>query len=195
MGKSALDWVRALVAPVSEHAEREPLDSDIFAAELGRVSLLHDGCEAETLRPGDARATANDDDPRFDEFERPTQLVRDARAVASKERRAQVRKPWITDLEFGEDVEFFTGLSCDISEGGLFVSTYQSIPLGTRLLVCFHLPDGTNVEARGEVRWARELGTDTDRPGVGIAFTDLPNETRHGISTLVESLPPLYYER
>ncbi|HEV8548219.1 MAG TPA: TIGR02266 family protein [Polyangiaceae bacterium] len=135
-----------------------------------------------------------DDDPRFADEERPTRLAKPMLVAPPSERRTSDRTPWFADLEFGEDAQFFTGLSLDISEGGLFVATYSTIPIGTKLVLCFELPDGTNVEARGEVRWVRSEAIDGERPGVGVAFTDLPADARDRIVALCARKPPLYVD-
>ena len=145
----------------------------------------------------------DDAEPRFSGEERPTRLSHDAISIVpaarastspAAERRSDSRAPFIADLEFGEDAQFFTGLSLDISEGGLFVATYTEIPIGTRLVLCFELPDGTEVEARGEVKWRRTQAADGERPGIGIAFTDLPAPARDRIAELCERRPPLYFD-
>jgi uncharacterized protein (TIGR02266 family) len=138
----------------------------------------------------------SDDEPRFLAEERPTRLARMLAASPSVDpnRRTSERSPFLADLEFAEDAQFFTGLSLDISEGGLFVATYTDIPLGTRLVLCFELPDGTSVEARGEVKWRRSAAADGERPGIGIAFTELSEDARQRIAELCERQPPLYFD-
>jgi uncharacterized protein (TIGR02266 family) len=134
-----------------------------------------------------------DDEPRFTE-EKPTRLSHPNLPLVAPERRHSDRAPWIVDLEFGEDARFFTGLSLDISEGGIFVATYLEFAIGTKLQLCFELPDGTSVEARGEVRWLRTEEMDGERPGIGICFTDLPENARASIADVCARQPPLYVD-
>lgn len=183
MSQGALHWIRTLRDTASWSVRPKRAESGEHVA-VGRVSLLPD----EGPR-------AVDDEPRFAERERPTKFAYlTPPSVAPAERRTSERAPWIADLEFGEDAQFFTGLSLDISEGGLFVATYTTIPIGTRLVLSFELPDGTNVEARGEVRWVRSEATDGERPGVGIAFTELPPGVRERIAELCSRQEPLYFD-
>lgn len=100
------------------------------------------------------------------------------------------------DLEFevNHDSHFYAGLSQDISEGGLFVATYHYVPVGTPLRLSLELPDGERVEARGEVRWVREVVLGDAPPGIGVAFTELPPETRERIARICEQHPPLYVD-
>jgi uncharacterized protein (TIGR02266 family) len=93
-----------------------------------------------------------------------------------------------------DEAQFFAGLSLDISEGGLFVATYHVLPLGTQLGLRFELPDGTEIQARGEVRWIRRPHAHEDRPGLGIAFTELSAEALEKIVAYCETRPPLYFE-
>jgi uncharacterized protein (TIGR02266 family) len=111
------------------------------------------------------------------------------------ERRQKERRECEFDVEFLGDSHFITGITQDLSEGGVFVATYQRLPIGTPVCLAFELPDGHRVEARGEVRWIRgereESGT---RPGLGIAFTELDAESLAKISAFCGSLPARYYE-
>jgi len=160
-------------------------------AGIRRVSLLPDEAPSALAEA----ASEADEEPLFAPEERLTRLSQPGDAsIAPPERRHSGRAPWIADLEFAEDAQFFTGLSLDISEGGLFVTTYTSIPIGTRLVLCFELPDGTSVEARGEVRWVRQEATDSERPGVGIAFTELPAEARRRVAAICARQTPLYFD-
>jgi uncharacterized protein (TIGR02266 family) len=189
MSTAALRWIRTLRHTSSSwRARRESTASSTSDSRHSRVSLIPDSA---VVWP-----EPRDEEPRFLAEERPTRLSRDAWAQPStaSDRCASDRTPFLTDLEFGEDAHFFTGLSLDISAGGLFVATYTDIPLGTRLLLCFELPDGTAVEARGEVKWRRSAAVDGERPGIGIAFTELADDARQRIAALCAEQPPLYFD-
>jgi uncharacterized protein (TIGR02266 family) len=187
MSTAALRWIRTLTN-TSSRTRRESTVTSISDTNISRVSLIPDSA---VVWPEE-----RDDEPKFMAEERPTRIAPDT-PVSSRsgaERRKSDRTPFLADLEFGEDAQFFTGLSLDISEGGLFVATYTEIPLGTRLVLCFDLPDGTAVEARGEVKWRRSAVVDGERPGIGIAFTELPDEARRRIAELCERHSPLYFD-
>jgi len=181
MSQGALHWIRTLKETARASAKPQPIED---STGIRRVSLLPDD-----------DASRADDEPTFADEERPTRLSHPGDlSSAPPERRYSGRVPWIADLEFAEAAQFFTGLSLDISEGGLFVATYTDIPIGTRLMLCFELPDGTSVEARGEVRWVRSEAMDGERPGVGIAFTELPADARERITAICARQPPLYFD-
>lgn len=188
MSTAALRWIRTLKESTSWRARRDSTPTSTSGTHLSRVSLIPDSA---VVWP-----EPRDEEPRFLAEERPTRIAHElvAPPQPTNERRTSDRTPFLADLEFGEDAHFFTGLSLDISEGGLFVATYTDIPLGTRLVLCFELPDGTAVEARGEVKWRRSAVADGERPGIGIAFTELPDEARQRIAALCERQPPLYFD-
>jgi uncharacterized protein (TIGR02266 family) len=196
MSTAALRWIRTLTDSSSLRPKAEASPSSTSGAHIRRVSLHPEIPDSAVVWP--ESEVAHDDEPRFAAEESGTRISTEftrARAAAlAADRRSADRTPFLADLEFGEDAQFFTGLSLDISEGGLFVSTYTEIPLGTRLVLAFELPDGTAVEARGEVRWRRTHAMGGERPGIGIAFTDLPEEARQRIAELCERRPPLYVE-
>jgi uncharacterized protein (TIGR02266 family) len=110
------------------------------------------------------------------------------------ESRATSRVAVSVDIHFTSESHFFTGLSGDISEGGLFLSTYRPLSIGSEVEVEFSLPaSDRTVVARGKVRWLREHSEDHPR-GVGISFEELSDEDRERIHAFCSRRPPLYYE-
>jgi uncharacterized protein (TIGR02266 family) len=78
------------------------------------------------------------------------------------------------DLSDQSGHNFYTGLTNNISEGGLFIATPQLFDIGTQLKFPFQLPNMKEAEdVEGIVRWVRR----EDRPeqgipcGIGIQFT------------------------
>jgi uncharacterized protein (TIGR02266 family) len=119
----------------------------------------------------------------------------DGEKEAAGERRAEARLACEFQVEFVHDTHFYAGLTQDISCGGIFVATYHLLPIGTRLVVNFELPDGSAVRAGGEVRWIREEeAAGSERPGLGVAFTDLDDEALGKIADFCRSRPPLYFD-
>jgi uncharacterized protein (TIGR02266 family) len=97
------------------------------------------------------------------------------------------------DIGLLSDSNFYTGLSQDLSRGGLFVATYQPKPAGTTVRVYFVLPDGHEVNADGVVRWTREESDDSP-PGMGIAFQTLQDDDQRAIERFCEERAPLYHD-
>jgi hypothetical protein len=89
-------------------------------------------------------------------------------------------------LDLTDGSEFLCGLSEDISAGGVVVWTHALTPVGAHLALSFELPDGTAVNARGEVRWREDAPADGQRARIGIAFADLPSALEKRISAFCE---------
>lgn len=91
------------------------------------------------------------------------------------------------------DNNFYTGISSDLSEGGVFIATQHILPIGTPVVLEFHLSRfDTNITLQGVVRWIRTPeataragevfgGSQLDdvKPGMGVQFTQMgTNEAR-----------------
>ena len=112
------------------------------------------------------------------------------------ERRRSPRVTLETEITVESESNFYTGFTEDISDGGLFLATYQLRPLGSEIEVTFTLPDGHTVHAAGEVRWLRDP-RDYNRdapPGMGIQFHALSDEDRAAIAEFIRSRSPLFYD-
>jgi uncharacterized protein (TIGR02266 family) len=93
------------------------------------------------------------------------------------------------------DSNFYTGLTQDISTGGLFVATHQLRRSGDRITVKFSLPGvETPIVVESEVRWIREHG-DQDHPsGMGLKFLDLIPQARTAIAHFLKSRDSIFYD-
>jgi uncharacterized protein (TIGR02266 family) len=96
------------------------------------------------------------------------------------------------ELSLTSESQFFSDLSGDIAEGGLFVATYRHIALGTVVDLDLAFPDGS-VTAIGRVRWVRPVGFDLP-PGLGLELVALSEGVRKRIEHFCRVRPPLYYE-
>jgi uncharacterized protein (TIGR02266 family) len=118
------------------------------------------------------------------------------RDVPHDPRRSTRRLPLDVDIGFQSDTNFYVGFSEDVSEGGLFVATYDFLPLGSRLVISFTLPDGHVVNAHAVVRWVREVDRTSAEmtPGMGVQFAELSAEDRAAIHRFLRRRAPLFYE-
>ncbi len=75
--------------------------------------------------------------------------------------------------------------SANLSRGGVFVATRDTIPPGRRVLVELEMPGGRSVQTVGRVAWVRvapdpnadsPAGTPPDEPGLGIQFLGGPRD-------------------
>lgn len=138
-----------------------------------------------------ARPSASEPPPDvLAEGDRPSQMDR----PSSIERRRRARLGCEFEVEFLGDTHLIAGLSQDISEGGVFVATYQRLIIGSTITLGLELPSG-RVEVRGQVRWERgELEDSEQRPGFGVAFTELPPEALAALTEFCRQHPAHYYE-
>jgi uncharacterized protein (TIGR02266 family) len=132
---------------------------------------------------------------------RPTRLTppapRAVQVATGVNQRTHARARLKVQVDFESDHNFFTGFSSDISEGGLFVATFNVQPLGSQVEVAFALPTGEHVMARGSVKWVRDsremAGSDTP-PGMGIQFERLPDEAREAVHRFITQRDPIFYD-
>jgi uncharacterized protein (TIGR02266 family) len=83
----------------------------------------------------------------------------------------------------------FTGLTMNVSEGGLFVATEVILPVGALVGLHIELPKcATRVLTLGEVRWTRDFtGRGEIPPGLGIRFVGLEPAARAAIREFVQA--------
>lgn len=96
-------------------------------------------------------------------------------------------------VEFAYDTQFFADLSGDVSRGGIIVTTYRDLPIGTPVDLDFELPSAVPVQARGEVRWVREDSA-IARRGLAISFTQVAAPALQGIYEYCRVCPPLFVD-
>lgn len=107
----------------------------------------------------------------------------------------RVHERVLVDLEvdYRADETFLFAYITDISEMGIFIQTNRPEPEGTRLNLCFRLPEelgGTKMELEGEVIWVnheRPGDTDGRNPGMGVQFVDLTPQQRQDLMRLVRT--------
>jgi len=101
----------------------------------------------------------------------------------------------VVDLE--TENNFYTGLSRDVSMGGVFIATHVPPPVGTDVLVQLVLPgDEVKLQIAGVVRWIRSLSASCEGmpPGCGISWVALPASTTLVIARFVQSRDSLFFE-
>jgi uncharacterized protein (TIGR02266 family) len=109
--------------------------------------------------------------------------------------RSATRTRLEVEVTLDSESQFFSGLTRDISRGGVFVATYRILPVGRAVVLEFTLPDESRVTATGQVRWIRdEVGDGTAPVGMGIVFDTLSDEDRARIEAFCVARDPLYIE-
>ena len=106
------------------------------------------------------------------------------------------------DLEVQVDLEsdhnFYTGLTQNISAGGLFIATNVLRRIGDRITLKFSLPGSTQpIDIETEVRWIREnsaLHKVDGSTGMGVRFINLSPEAATAIQKFLSNRDSLYYD-
>ena len=91
---------------------------------------------------------------------------------------------------------FFVGFSGEISDGGVFLSTYEVLKLGSRVRALVTLPGNFEFKVDGWVRFVRDpmdLNSDAE-PGMGIQFEHLSAEARDLVLRFIRKRAPLFYD-
>ncbi len=96
---------------------------------------------------------------------------------------------------FESEAIAFTGVTSDISEGGLFVATHTLPPVGCEIGLRFSLPSGPEVRTRGIVRWLRDSHeTEAAPPGIGVQFSAIEEHDLALIRDFVDQREPAFFE-
>jgi len=201
---NAAEALQRAMVDVNALRERHPT-FEVAATSLARTLALLYPVLQHSLRQRRARLPAgglSDSDAlelrtmaAFPPAPSPTGRFRRPSDFGGSERRAQTNKRVFVEVEIGltSDSHIYTGLSLDVSTGGVFVATYEPSGPGTAVSVHFVLPDGHVVNAEGVVRWTR-AATEDAAPGMGVAFTYISSESLTHIADFCASRPPLYFD-
>jgi uncharacterized protein (TIGR02266 family) len=109
------------------------------------------------------------------------------------EKRDGTRIAVALEVGLSSDSQFFTGITGDISQGGLFVSTYRAMSVGTEVELTFSLPNAAVIKTLGRVRWVRSTSAGAP-PGIGVSFEALSSEDRALIEAFCAARVPLYHD-
>jgi uncharacterized protein (TIGR02266 family) len=201
---AAVESLQRAMSEVSGLRDRHPR-LEVAATSIARTLALLYPVLQLTLRQRRARLPAgalSDSDARelrtiaaFPRAPTPTGRFKSPAAFRGSERRTQGDKRVFIEIEIGLTTEshFYTGLSLDVSTGGVFVATYEPSPPGTAVTLYFVLPDGYVVNADGVVRWTRDATPDAP-PGMGVAFVSISPDALAHVAEFCASRPPLYFD-
>ncbi len=104
------------------------------------------------------------------------------------DRRKSDRAELVVRVEYQTVDELLSEFARNINEGGLFVETSASHPVGTEVHLQFHVP-GAEEPLQVAGRIVRQSGKDSGEPnGMGIEFDDLDRQARQRINQLVRAL-------
>lgn len=152
----------------------------------GAMSKLYPLSSAPTRPPG-ARLSAP-----------PAAVSVPAAAKAPRPSAAPGAKREEVEVNIGATTEsnFYVGFSGEISEGGVFLATYDTLAEGTLVNALVTLPGGFETKVKGHVRFVRDsMDFDSEaEPGIGIQFESLDAKTRELVMRFIKKRPPLFFD-
>lgn len=89
---------------------------------------------------------------------------------------------------------FYVGFSGDLAAGGVFIATYQSLPIDTQVELLVTLPGGFSKTLLGTIRFVRDPMDMQSEPGMGVGFDELDEEGRALILRFIRKRAPMFYE-
>jgi type IV pilus assembly protein PilZ len=127
-----------------------------------------------------------------------TDKAKHAAKHAGKEKRRHARAPLRArvDFELVSEETFLFEYASNVSRGGIFLATRNPLPVGTRLVLRFALPDELatrTIRVAGQVIWVNPYveGGQNLNPGMGVEFLDLSHEDQEAISRIVRRIAVL----
>jgi len=113
------------------------------------------------------------------------------------ERRSSPRYQVQVEVGLQTESNFYTGLTQDLSGGGVFVATNQIRTVGERIKVLLTLPGQKEpFEILTEVRWVRStsFSHSVDDPGMGLRFLQMSPRARKAITDFLGLRESLFFD-
>jgi uncharacterized protein (TIGR02266 family) len=99
------------------------------------------------------------------------------------------------EVTFESEHNFYTGVTQDLSAGGLFVATPVLRPIGECVRVRFTIPGiPETLDAITEVRWVRARDTADGDAGMGLQFLQMSPKTKLAVKAFAERREALVYQ-
>lgn len=113
------------------------------------------------------------------------------------DRRLSPRYAVTVRVTFESEHNFFTGLTQDLSGGGLFVATPSLCPIGTRVQVRMHLPTSAEpLDVLTEVRWVRhqDVPGGGGKAGVGLMFVQMSPQAKAAVRAFLRQRESIFFD-
>lgn len=107
--------------------------------------------------------------------------------------RAGTRHTVEIEVGIASESNFYLGFTENLSSGGVFVATYVTKPLGSKVEVALAFPSGEELRVPGVVRWLRDATTD-GWPGMGVQFESLSPEDEAKVRKFLSLREPMFYD-
>jgi uncharacterized protein (TIGR02266 family) len=117
--------------------------------------------------------------------------------TSPSDRRTEPRYAVAVSVTLESEHNFYTGLTSDLSGGGLFVATHLIRPVGERIHLRLTLPTYSEpIDAITEVRWVRAMalpGGDGEA-GMGLRFLQLEPRAKEAIKAFLKKRESLFFD-
>jgi len=113
------------------------------------------------------------------------------------DRRLEPRFAVAVAVTFESEHNFYTGLTSDLSGGGLFVATHLIRPVGERVQLRLTLPTYREpIDAITEVRWVRAMALSGGggEAGMGLKFLQLAPKAKEAIKAFLKQRESLFFD-
>ena len=100
-------------------------------------------------------------------------------------------------VTFESEHNFYTGLTHDLSGGGIFVATSQVQPVGELIHLLFTLPGATEpIDCITEVRWVRAhaIPGGGGETGMGLRFLRLSPEAKKAVQAFLAKRESIFFD-
>lgn len=95
-------------------------------------------------------------------------------------------------VDYPDSEAYLYDYSTNLSEGGIFLKTTESMPVGKPIAVKFTIPNDIRLlEATGVVKWItseKEARLNNISQGVGIEFLHIKEETKKRIKSFIDDI-------
>jgi uncharacterized protein (TIGR02266 family) len=114
------------------------------------------------------------------------------------ENRKQTRVPLEVEITLESENNFYSGITGNVSTGGVFVATYTPPPMGSLVQMSLTLNPGHGgpYAVAGRVMWTRgpERASDHAPAGCGIRWVDLNQDAERAIKAFVDHRDSIFYD-
>ncbi len=128
----------------------------------------------------------------------PYELIPRKRRGSRRTSRVRHRKLPHFNIEISNTshTKFFTGFDKTITDGGIFIATYNLFPPGSLILLTANLPMDLSISGSGTVQWVREHNDNTPDipPGMGVSLNDLTPSATMTLNRYLSENESMFYE-
>jgi uncharacterized protein (TIGR02266 family) len=117
--------------------------------------------------------------------------------MTDRSTREHERAPLAVEVTLESDHNFYSGITANISDGGVFVATQAPPPTGTVVTIELALEGAAQTfTIRGEVCWTRAewLSSEGVPAGCGIKWIEISREALDAIGRFVRHRDSIFYE-